>query len=307
MQLTRFLKLRKAVESLDPHHISKKLRELDDQLRGRGLLLSPQDTAITQDGIFYVEPRSGIATKVIAYVGDFVTNLTEAQRKNLAPEGYTDVGSMQRFHQYHLMRCDTLTTAEKERWPEKFRITRRMDGTFFYRIVDDGEAREKKTTVYQEIDRQPLYVCQYCLWKASSILSGVKSPKQETFNPRDFFDVNQMKSWNSLGALSKDFGFTKDMYPEDWLEICRVRKEQTNFHCEYCYRDLSDKNLRRFLHVNPTDHVENKEGYVRLECLCIGCIADLPGRAHLKERSEMRQFQAALAGPLPDGPERILL
>ena len=79
MKLTKFLKLKRAIDSLDPHAIGKKLWQLDALLKKRGLRLDPSNTAITQEGIFYIEPETGIATKVIAYIADHPVVLTSAQ------------------------------------------------------------------------------------------------------------------------------------------------------------------------------------------------------------------------------------
>ncbi|MFN8391693.1 MAG: hypothetical protein U0136_15500 [Bdellovibrionota bacterium] len=292
MHLTRFLKLRKAVEGLDSHFIRTKLHDLDRSLKGQGLPLSPADTAITQEGIFYVEPITGIATKVVAYRATLTTpsnpkrNLKNPNKPYVAPQEIEKLGP------YHLMRCNILTDAEKEGWPLEYTLSRRLSGSFPFRIV--GQPRGKsKPEIYQSIDEQQLYVCSNCLWKASSILGPGKAPKRDAFNIQDFFDVNKARSWNSLGALAKDFGFMKNMYPEDWFEISKIRKRQINFHCEYCYRDLSAPHLQRYLHVHPTDHVENAEGYVRLECLCVACLADLPGYSDLKHHADFGAFRDA--------------
>lgn len=291
MKLTRFLKLKRAIDSLDPHAIGKRLWQLDALLRKRGLRFDPTNTAITQEGIFYIEPETGIATKVIAYIADHPVVLTSAQRANLAPDGYTDQSSIESFHPYHLMRCNTLTMAEKAGWTQGYRIAKRLDGNFYYRIVQDSHPRKPNPEVYQEIDNQELYVCENCLWKATSIIVGGAGVKKENFKVKSFFDVNLMRSWNSLGELSKDVGFSKDMYPGDWQEITRIRKEQTQHQCEYCFDDLSHPRLRPYLYVHSTDHVEDREGYMKLNCLCISCVAELPEHAHVKKRAEWAAYQ----------------
>ncbi len=300
MKLTRFLRLRKAVEGLDPDIIRKKLRQVDQLLRGDGLPLDVRNTAITQEGIFYIEPESGVATKVIAYISDFAAELTPEQRSILSPEGYTDRESIERFHPYHLMRCNTLTLAERDGWAEPFRITKRTDGKLPYRITSVVDPKKKrKPEIYQVIRNQQLYVCNYCFWKTRSILDGPAEEKREDFQPKFYFDVNLLHSWNSHGLLSKDYGFTNNMYPGDWQEISRLRQEQVHHRCEACFEDLSERQLRDYLHVHPTDHVLETEGYFRLECLCIACIAELPAYSYVKERREFRDYQAKRAALAP--------
>lgn len=290
MKLTKFRRLRKAIEALDVNLIGRTIRGLEEQLISRGLILEPQNVAITQEGIFYIEPQSGVATKVVAYLGDFGTTFTKAQKANLSPNGYHDHDSIGQFHPYHIMRCNTLAQAEREGWPETYRVTKRTDGSFYFRIVNEHLPKGGTREIYQEIDRQPLYICSYCLWKVTSILVGAQGTKREQFNLQQFFDVNVIRSWNSRGLLSKDHGFTTDMYPADWLEITRIRKEQVSHCCESCFVDLSDKKMQHYLHVHPTDHIEGQEGYVKLECLCLGCLADLPEYASMKERPELVEY-----------------
>ena len=301
MKLTKFLKLKKAFEGLDAHLIGKKIRGLEEALHSRGLPFTPENTAITQEGIFYIDPESGVATKVVAYVPEFQTSLTKAQIANLDRRGYHDQESIEKFHPYHLMRCNTLVQAAREGWTNPYRLTKRVDGEFFYRIVNEEIPKSGIQEVYQEIDSQPLYVCEYCLLKLSSILPSAQGIKRNQFQVQAFFDVNMMHSWNSQGLLSKDFGFTKNMYPDDWLEICRIRKDQVTFHCECCFNDHSERSLRQYLFILPTDHVEGREGYFRLECLCIACLSELPNYAYVKSRPELKQYLTLVAGKFTPG------
>lgn len=292
MKLTKFLKLRKAFEGLDAHLIGKKIRALESELQGRGLPFVHQNVAITQEGIFYIDPSSGVATKVTAYVSDYPTSLSKAQLANLEKNGYHDQESIEKFHPYHLMRCNAFTQAQRDGWTEPFRIAKRIDSEFYYRIVNEDIPKSGIQEIYQEIENQPLYVCSSCLLKVTSILPSAQGVKREAFTLKAFFDVNMMHSWNSQGLLSKDFGFTKNMYPDDWMEICRIRKEQVTYHCESCFVDLSERIFRPYLHVVPSDHVEGQEGYVRLECLCIGCLAELPEYGYVQSRPEWAQYIA---------------
>lgn len=294
MKLTKFPKLKRAIEGLDPEHIAKKLSRLDEGLRNQGLRFDAQNTAVTQEGIFYIEPDSGIATKVIAYIPEYQIKLTSAQLQNLAPGGYTDKGSIEKFSHYHLVRCNTLTNAAKTGWTEPYRLSRRMDGKFHYRIVEKTDSWKVKPKVYQEIENQQLQVCPNCFVKVASILVTDTPLTRAEFDAKVFFDVDHLRSWNSFGVLSKDIGFTKDMLPHDWLEICRIRKEQAQYHCEYCFDDLSDPELRPYLVVHSIDHIENRQGYVKVQCLCLACIAEIPGYEHIKSRTELLIYKKLL-------------
>lgn len=301
MKLTQFHKLRRAVDALDPDLIRKRLKKLDAQLLDKGLPFDPANTVVTQEGIFYIEPESGIATKVMTYISDFPAELSEAQRKMLSPEGYSDKESIERFHPYHLMQCNTLMVSERNGWLEPYRITKRTDGKVPFRITAPIDKKRKTAPeVYQVILRQQLYVCKYCFIKVRSILEGMNEEKREDFQAQKFFDVNLLHSWNSYGLLSKDFGFTTDMYPDDWLNICAVRKRQGGYRCEACCDDLSDDARRRYLCVTPTDHIVAQEGYTRLECTCVACLAEMPAYAEVKTRPEYREYMALRGTPLAE-------
>ena len=290
MKFTRFIKLKRAIEALDPNIIRKKLGALEHQLKTKGLPLDPKNTAFTQEGIYYVDPNSGIATKVILYAQDYVTNLSKAQRKALKPQGYKDEGSLRRFDNYHLMYCNALADAIKANPHVSYRINRRLDAKFYYRIVSEPDPKTGKREVYQELNDQRLLVCRACLLKATSIVEGLEEENQQTFDLKKFFDVGSVKSWNSRGMLSKDVGFTTGWHPQDWEEICTIRKEQLDYQCECCGEDLSNPHLQKFLYIKPTDHVMGKAGYFRLECLCIACLIDNGHTQDDDGKDEHQQF-----------------
>lgn len=314
MKFTKFQRLKKALERLEVNPIGRRIHDLEAQLQGRGLVLDPKNTAIIQEGIFYIEPDSGIATKVVAYNPNFVLQLDKQQKKQLLPDGYPDEDTISTFHSYHLMRCNLLAQAEKGGWEQPFRLSGRNDAQFYFRLVSDSNPRSKAFELYQEIERQRLFVCPYCLLKVSNLIISAQGQKREAFVLKTFFDVDFVRAWNSHGLLSKDYGFTRDMYPEDWKEICRIRKEQVRYQCEACFVDLSEEVLRRYLHVQASDHIEGKQGYVRLECFCVGCVAEqatamgLPIPEQLTQylnemkRRKTKEYQPFLQRSAPSSP-----
>ena len=297
MRLTKFRRLRRAVEALSPHTVTRRIAALEEQLQSRGIPLEAQNTAITQEGIFHIDGSTGIATKVLLYNSEFEKDLTKAQQALLAPQGYGDSSSIEKFSPFHIMRCNALTSAAKQGWADGYRLSKRTSGRFFFRLLSKEAGKDGQKQVYQELEDQELYICKNCHWKVTSILVEARDAQREKFPLKKFFDVNFMRSWNSHGLLSKDYGFTKDMYPEDWLEICRVRRKQCGFCCENCSTDLSLEPLQRFLHVSPVDVVAGHEGYVRLECICIACLAEQEQFAHLRRSKELSEYAALLKDP----------
>ena len=189
---------------------------------------------------------------------------------------------------YHLMRCNTVVENESKGWMSPHKVSKRQSGKFYYQIVSQTS---KNKVIYQSIEEQKLYVCESCMFKASCITLGDEKETKETFELQRFFDVNTMKAWNSQGKLSKDFGMTRDWHPQDWLEVCQVRKEQVEYQCECCFEDLSDSRLQKFIFVRPTDHVLGKEGYIKLEAICIMCLLEIEQSPDEELRQMKQQYQ----------------
>ena len=295
MKLTRFYKLRQAIGNLDVNLITNKIKSLEEHLMQKGLALEPENTAITQEGIYYIDPDTGMATKGILYISEHSISLDKSYEKEVYLTGYSDLPTIETLHPYHIVACNVLTRAENDGWPEPYKITQRTTGSFHYQIMN--KSKRSKTggyEVYQEIENQRLLVCKNCLMKVTSILDGAVGVKRDAFELQTFFDVDFTRSWNSHEKLSKEKGILEGIYPKDWLEICRIRQEQVQFHCEGCFTDLSDPDLQEFLHVHHADHINRQVAYVKLECLCIACLAEHPERSHLKELPSYTRYLRTL-------------
>jgi hypothetical protein len=305
-KLTRFFKLKKAIRGLDHNYLFKKIAELEENLSNKGKKLEPENTAITQEGIFYIHPESGMATKAVLYEADHRMKLPAAPKQDLYLTGYNDPLVINKFHKYHLVRCNLLVENEKNGWSDSYRLAQRAFPSFYYRIVTAKKGKISSEDVYQEIENQKLLICQNCFMKINSLLEGVSELKRESFELKYFFDVDFFAAWCRYGEYVQEEGTMVKMYPKDWEEICRVRKEQVQHFCEGCETDLSDSRLKKYLHVHPTDHVRQKVGYVKLQCLCLACLADLPNRDYIKETPEYEEFMQIMAKasmPLDEEPQ----
>lgn len=293
MQLTKFFKLRQAICNLDVNLIFNRINKVEEYLMKNGLPFDPENTAITQEGIYYIDPECGMATKVVLYMSDHAVQLDKPHKKETYLTGYSDHKTIENMHPYHILRCNVLAQAEAQGWKERFLITQRNSGSFYYRIVNSGKRSKKsgdQLEIYQEIEHQRLYICQNCLMKVTSIVDEVQGVTRESFPLKNFFDVDFTRSWMNHEKLAKEKGMLTDIYPKDWLEICRIRMEQVNYHCESCLINLSEPHLRGYLYVHHADHVKRQVAYVKLECLCIACLAEHPSRHHLKELPEYVRF-----------------
>lgn len=289
MRLTRFFKLRQALADLDVNYVANKIAEIESCLSQRGKDLEPENTAFTQEGIYYIHPESGMATRVVLYNPDQRLDLKTKPKHEKYKNGYTDEKTYKNFNTYHLLRCNSITDAELNGWKESFRIVQRSEPNFYYRLVREGADVITDKDIYQEIESQKLQICQNCFWKIHSLLEGVHDFQRESFELRYFFDVDFFGAWCRYGDIEED-GSLSLMCPKDWQEISRIRKEQVQHHCEGCQNDFSDPRLRHYLHVQPTDHQKRNVGYVKLQCLCVECLSDQPGRKRIREEQPAQLY-----------------
>ena len=274
MRLTKFFKLRRAISNLDFNFIANKIAELEDCLSKRGKELEPANTAITHEGIFYINPESGMATKVVLYEAEQRMSVPKPPRKKYVVEGYDDPSFINKLYKYHLIRCNVLSEMEKNGWRDGYRIVQKFEHEFYYKIVKKRGHDATEDDIYQEIEKQNLELCQNCFLKINSLLEGVQEVQREDFPLNYFFNVDFFGSWCRYGEYISDENTLAGMYPKDWEEICRIRKEQVQYHCETCQMDYSSPEARSFLFVQPIDHIKKKVPYVKLQCTCISCLSD---------------------------------
>jgi hypothetical protein len=305
MRVTRFKKLRNAIANLNIHFITQRVSQLRDDLSGKGLEFDPLTTVVTEGGIYYIEPESGLATKVALYNAAQELFPGQTLPGKRTKSGYLDVDTLEKLNKYHLMRCNYVTQAERDKWKGEYRVAQRGDGAFYYRLFanypDGGRnssssgglfgSKSSDADMVDEIDDQKLEICHHCLMKVNSLLENVLEFTKEEFEASQFFDAGFDNSWRSRGAYSRERGSMADIYPEDWEKISATRKKQAQYICESCNFEMSDNRLRHFAHIHPTDHLRNKISYVRLRCLCVACMADQPNSTQAIPLEDYREFQ----------------
>lgn len=303
MKFTRFFKLRRAISELDINFLANRMSEIESCLSDKGIPLEPENTAFTQEGIYYIHPESGMATRVVLYDSDYRVKLKTRPKIKHSKEGYTDQKTFEKFSNYHLMRCNSVTDAESSGWKGNFRVAQRTDPSFYFRIVDQDALNVSERDIYQEIENQRLLICPRCFMKINSLLEGVHQFKRESFELKYFFDVDFFGAWCRYGEVMAD-GTLSLMYPKDWEEICRIRKDQVQYHCEGCEQDFSAEDKRDDLLVYPSDYKRKNIGYVKLECLCRQCSADLQLKQPMLYQEELPveedQAEAVVAEEAPE-------
>lgn len=308
MKMTRFFKLRRALENLDVNYVAKEISMLEDRLTQHGQTFDPDNTVVTYEGIYYIHPQSGMAVRLAMYDCDHPNVLDVAPRGS---DGITDSKKIETLNHYHLMRCNTLVTAEKNGWPGSYHVVQRLDDRFFYRYLIKGERKTSKGKAVEEVLNQKLLVCENCFMKVNSLLEGVQETPRQHFQVRNFFDAEYFGSWVRYGDDFDASESLANMYPKDWEDISRIRKEQMQHICEGCNTDFSLQAVRKLLHVHPIDYVKRRISYVKLQCLCIGCLAEYPERAHFKEHPDYKRCLAYVtsgvvpSSPIPSNPQGL--
>lgn len=294
MIFPKLYRLRKAIRNLDASYIARRIDQLEVHLSNQGQLLEPENTAITEEGIFYISPDTGMATKVVLYLADQPSSSSVPEPAVLPIGDDAKPTATNKLHEYHILKCNNLRHLEARGWKGNYKIAQRTDGTFCCRIVEKIKGKRTTTEKYHEVDNQKLYICPNCFIKVNSLLEGIQEMKRELFNLKYFFDVDFTRSWSRAEKYSREKSALEAIYPKDWLEISRIRRKQVGYHCESCEADLSHPNLRKFLYLHHSDHAKRKVSYVKLECLCIACLSELPSHAYLRKSAEFDLYQVAM-------------
>ena len=67
--------------------------------------------------------------------------------------------------------------------------------------------------------------------------------------------------------------------------------EQRGWRCEKCRGDFSHPADRKYLHLHHKNGMKNENDRCNLQVLCLGCHAEEPQHAHLKNLAEYRTFE----------------
>lgn len=250
------------------------MAEVEGRLTNEGQAWEPENTAITEEGIFYINPESGMATRVALYLADHQAALPGVFGKRSRQTSIVEMDGFSNLNEYHLLRCNALTQLEREKKIEGYRIAQRLDGHYYYRLLVEPKKAGMPYEAIRMIPDPRLNICPNCFFKVTSLLEGVRDLKRESFTSSYFFNVDFFRSWVRYGESSKSANSLANMYPKDWDEISRIRREQVHYHCESCGKEVTGSKSKRELHVHPTDHHKKKISFVRLQCLCQECLAD---------------------------------
>ena len=285
MKLTRFEKLLAAVQRLGANQA---ITTLIKKLELGEVTVDPENLVYGQNGIYLVD-KTGLLTKVILHIvnknieGHY---FPEEARSAIKDEDYENNILIKKIHKFHLINCTTLRQAQKEGWRDKYAISTRKDGKFFYRFT-------KRNSVVATNREQVLNICGNCLREINDLKFLEKKCTTSNFNLDDYFAEGFQKHWIPDDGVVKDIHSRPNVYSRDWDLISIKYRRIINFQCEgtNCERnDLSDPKLHKYLHCHHVNFDKSNNNYSNLKALCIRCHAEQATHNHLKNSPDYTNY-----------------
>ncbi len=306
MRLTRFVRLRNAIALLDMNYVAKRIHELRDLLSNDGLTFEPDNTVITEEAIFYIHPRSGMATKVALYRP---FNLRPFPEKGRYSKQDAARESGETLNRYHIMRCNFLSHDERMGWKEYYQTVQRLDSAFTCQLVSEIpqtptralksmpliEVQGERLVTLFEYRNQHLYPCDHCLTKVNSLMDATPEYTPENFRLSMFLESGFESTWMTRGNYSKERGAFAEMYPSDYEAIVETRLRQAGHICELCNFDMSPIHLRHFARIHTEDYLSGGVSYIHIRCLCLGCRSEQSDGLAFTEDRDYPSFKEAYA------------
>ncbi len=285
MKFTKFEKLSYIIAQLGAPPV---IANLEKQLLGEGIPVEPNKERIVigQNGIFHIDP-SGILTKVIIHIVDKNINLRYALKikQHVEKNEFESPDLIKDLHKYHLVNCTTIERAEREGWrKEKYRMSRKHDGTFYYRFIEDN-------SIVSEQSNQKLLACKNCLKEINNLLN-------KHYTTSDF-DLNNFLSSDLqiTHGLPKEGNYSDmcapNIYQSDWSEISKKYRALIGYQCENpaCpFPDLSESIYHQFLHTHHVSQDKSNSNYSNLRALCIYCHSNQANHEQMKSTSDYIRY-----------------
>ncbi|MBD3409421.1 MAG: hypothetical protein GF419_04375 [Ignavibacteriales bacterium] len=185
-------------------------------------------------------------------------------------------------YKFHLCECKTISGFIARNRYERYVVSTRTDGLFNVINRRSGEEIEK------EIEME---VCMNCLSEIN--YKGYKNDYYKRNNIYKNFSLSDYLSKNETKhkQLPRHNDRTAPIndYTDDWEARSKEYREDVNWRCEECNKDLSHKELRQYLHVHHKDGKKYNNYNANLKALCIECHSKK--HEHM-DRNKVRNFRS---------------
>lgn len=159
---------------------------------------------------------------------------------------------------YHLFNCQVI---------EDFFSTGRGDR---YTGSNQEEVSVTDFTTHEKFSGH-LEMCGFC----RRIMRAKFSDLEEYYSDiESFCKYIRPTVWDGNGRKNVDINSITG-YTKDWWKISVVIRDKAGYKCEKCGKDLSQMNLRPFLHVHHRDGNKLDNRRSNLQTLCIECHANV--------------------------------
>ncbi len=287
MELTKFEKLLEAIERLGANPAIARLAE---QLSSGKQDLDPKNIVVGDGGIYYLDEH-GILTKIMVHIVDKNINYMD---RNQDLKDLDDRDFVSQLHKYHFTNCGTMQRADNQGWRDKYKMSRKSDGTFYYRFINNFK-------VLRTNESQRLEPCLNCITKINKQLPFKSHYKKKNFKPSTFFS-DEMRDHGLLkGEYSDANDSDPNRYQDDWKKISKKYKTLQNYQCEgeNCkHPNLSDKDLQRFLHCHHLNFNKANSDFSNLKALCVHCHAEQAQHGQIKKNSDYQEYTRLLKNRL---------
>jgi hypothetical protein len=280
MKLTDFRMLKKQVQRIGASPQEYEHRRLLEQGR---VQLDVKGVVFGKEGIYWISSGGGL-TKIIAHAYEWDIGkgvIPKNLKKLILDQNFSHPLVREHLPHYHLFTCDVLQRQLRRGVVNRVCATRRTDGKFFFRFLNNGEILVAR-------DDFRLQMCPQCLRMLVGMGIGSDENGSKEFSLENYFCNNWQKRW-VVGVYRPDDFSPPGIYPGDWRKIEEAYAAQVGFQCEQprCETpNFSTPHLQKYLHCSYRPLGPDALDHWLLVAVCLRCFPELPGKDSIKEHKD---------------------